>query len=54
MQPDPSPDNGQSPAESDRLADLEDIADRPLAEQVEVYQRLHRELQRTLDDIDTA
>ena len=53
MQPDPSPEPGHS-REPDRLAELEAIADRPLAEQVEVYQRLHRELQQALDAIDTA
>lgn len=56
MQPDPSPspEHEHSPAEPDRLADLDTIADRPLAEQVEVYQRLHGELQQTLAEIDTA
>jgi hypothetical protein len=54
VQPDPSPEHGHSPAEPDRLGELDTIADRPLADQVEVYQRLHRELQEALGDIDTA
>lgn len=54
MQPDPSPEYGHSPSDPDRLDELEAVADRPLAEQVEIYQRLHRELQQTLGEIDTA
>jgi hypothetical protein len=40
--------------EPDLLAELDGIADVPLADQVEVYHRVHRELQQTLGEIDTA
>ena len=40
--------------EQDRLAELGGVADLPLAEQVDVYQRVHRELQQMLGEIDTA
>ena len=40
--------------EQDWLAELDGVADVPLADQVEVYQRIHRELQQTLGEIDTA
>jgi hypothetical protein len=57
VQPDPSPDHADTPPmddESDPLAGLDGIADLPLAEQVEAYQVLHRALQHTLGEIDTA
>ena len=37
-----------------RLADLDALAERPLAEHAEVYQGLHRELQAELARIDSA
>ena len=57
MQPDLSPEHADTPPmddEPDLLAELDGIADLPLAEQVEAYQVLHRALQHTLGEIDTA
>jgi hypothetical protein len=57
VQPDPSLEHADlSPVddEPDRLAELDGIAELPLAEQVGAYQYLHRALQQTLGEIDTA
>jgi hypothetical protein len=57
VQPDLSPEHADTSLRDDdpeRLAELDSIADLPLAEQVEAYQVLHRALQRTLGEIDTA
>jgi hypothetical protein len=56
VHPDPSPEHDppQSEDDSERLAALDGIAERPLEEQVELYQHLHHELQRALGEIDTA
>jgi hypothetical protein len=57
VQPDLSPeqpDTALTDEQPDRLAELDSIAELPLADQVEAYQALHRALQQTLGEIDTA
>lgn len=57
--PDPAADAASAEAQSSagwrqRLAELDELAARPLAEHAEIYQGLHAELQAALTDIDGA
>ncbi len=54
--PGPRPGDGPAPAPAvgaeDRLADLADLADRPIAEHVAVFETEHARLERELGTID--
>jgi hypothetical protein len=49
-----APADAASATVSNRLADLDDLGRRPLAEHAEIYQALHADLQAALAEIDSA
>ncbi len=52
--PDPAAGSPSTPGLTERLAVLDQLADRPLHEHAEVYQGVHADLQAALADIDGA